>query len=126
MPNWRADDQETARSLSALLDVRTDKVLCVFLEDVINLVEQIVGLLGELFAALLARGCSTGDVVVVTAATATLGLLLSHRRLLLKLGLFNGLSNSQATRRWSFSTLPVNTDVSGSNGPSWSVVPPVR
>ena len=46
MPSWWADDQGTARSLSALLDVRTDEVLRVLLKDVVNLVEQIVGLLG--------------------------------------------------------------------------------
>ena len=76
-------DRYAARSLSALLDVRADEVLGVLFEYVVDLVEQIVGLFGELLATLLASRSSAGGVVVISAATTTLGLLLSHRCLLL-------------------------------------------
>src|SRR5512139_2908145 len=71
-----------ARSLSALLDVRPHEIFGVFLEHVVDLVQQIVGFLGQLLAALLPGGRVAGEVVVIAAATATLGLLLSHRCLL--------------------------------------------
>src|SRR6202022_4131371 len=75
-------DRETARSLAALLDVCADKVFGVLLQNIVDLVEQIVGLVGQLLATLLARGRAGGQVVVIAAATAALGLLLSHRCLL--------------------------------------------
>src|SRR6516162_555024 len=88
-----------------LLDIRADKVLGVFLKNVVNLVEQVVGVLGQLLAALLARGRGVGEVVIVAAATATLGLLLSHRRLLL-------CYRPRHTPAGLVLTLPVGTDVS--------------
>ena len=45
-PSWWPGDLRTTRSLSALLDIRANEVLGVLLKDVIDLVEQIVGLLG--------------------------------------------------------------------------------
>ena len=78
----RPADRGAARSLSALLDVRAHEVLGVLLENVVDLVEQVVGVLGQLLATLLAGGRAAGEVVVLAAATATLGLLLSHRCLL--------------------------------------------
>src|SRR3954452_9582670 len=76
-------DQATARSLSALLNICTHEVLGVFLKDVVNLVEQIVRVLGQLFATLLACGGAAGEVIVISTTTAAFGLLLRHRRLLL-------------------------------------------
>jgi hypothetical protein len=89
------------------LDVRPDEILGVLLKDVVNLVEQIVGFLGQLLATLLASGRGAGEFVVVTAATATLGLFLSHRRLLLR-----DRPRFASTRPLVLSTLPVDTDVS--------------
>src|SRR5262249_8308936 len=71
-----------ARSLAALLDVRPHEVLSVLFHHVVDLIEQIVGLFGQLLATLLAGGGSAREVVVLAASTATLGLLLSHRCLL--------------------------------------------
>src|SRR6202035_5019431 len=71
-------DRGTARSLSALLDVCADEVFGALFQNIIDLVEQVVGLLGQLLATLLARGRAGGGVVVIAAATAALGLLLGH------------------------------------------------
>ena len=46
------------------LDVCAHEVLGVLLEHVVDLVQQIVGLLGELVATLLPAGAVTGEVVV--------------------------------------------------------------
>src|ERR1700751_1952226 len=72
-------DRETARSLSALLDACADEVFGVLFQNIVDLVEQVVGLLGQLLATVLARGRAGGEVVVIAPATAALGLLLSHR-----------------------------------------------
>jgi hypothetical protein len=68
------------------LDVCPHEVLGVLLEYVVDLVEQIVGLLGELLATLLASRSGVSGIVVIAATTATLSLLLSHRCLLLVIG----------------------------------------
>src|ERR1700742_2436406 len=81
--SWWPGDRGWARSLSALLDVCADEVFGVLFQNIVDLVEQIVGLFGQLFATLLARGRASGGVVVVATTTAALGLLLSHRCLLL-------------------------------------------
>src|ERR1700752_180349 len=80
--SWWPDDRGLARSLSALLDVCADEVFGVLFQNIVDLVEQIVGLLGQLLATLLARGRAGGEVVIVATTTAALGLLLSHRCLL--------------------------------------------
>ena len=74
--------RDAARALSALLDVRAPEVLGVLFENVVDLVQQIVGFLGQLFETLLPGGRAAGEVIVLAATTATLGLLLSHRCLL--------------------------------------------
>src|ERR1700738_4961047 len=79
-------DRETARSLSALLDVCADEVFGVLFQNIVDLVEQIVGLIGQLLATLLARGRAGGEVVVIAAVTAALGLLLRHCSLLQRPG----------------------------------------
>ncbi len=58
-------------SLAALLDVGTHEVLGVLLEHVVDLVEQIVGVLSELLATFL-TGTAVADrgLVVVSAASA--------------------------------------------------------
>jgi hypothetical protein len=78
----RPADRGAARSLSTLLDVRADEVFGVLLENIVDLVEQVVSLLGQLLATLLPGGRAAGEVIVLAATTATLGLLLSHRCLL--------------------------------------------
>src|SRR5271165_1125896 len=80
--SWWPGDRGLARSLSALLDVCTDKVFGVLFQNIVDLIQQVVGLLGQLLATLLARGRAGGEVVVVATTTAALGLLLSHRCLL--------------------------------------------
>src|ERR1700751_284808 len=75
-------DRGTARSLSALLDVCADEVFGVLFQNIVDLVEQVVGLLGQLLATLLAPGRAGCEVVVIAPARAALGLLLGHRCLL--------------------------------------------
>jgi hypothetical protein len=53
------------------LDVRANEVLGVLFEHVVDLVEQIVGLFGELLTTLLASGSTAGGIVVVAAATTS-------------------------------------------------------
>src|ERR1700742_3249236 len=80
--SWWPDDRGLARSLSALLDVCADEVFSVLFQNIVDLIQQVVGLLGQLLATLLARGRAGSEVVVIAAATAALGLLLGHRCLL--------------------------------------------
>ena len=65
------------------MNIGAHEVLGVLFQDVIDLIEQIVGLLGQLLAALLAARLRAAGVVVLATAAATLGLLLSHRCLLI-------------------------------------------
>src|ERR1700733_1322914 len=82
--SWWPGDHERARSLSALLDVCADEVFGVLFQNIVDLVQQIVGLIGQFLATLLARGRAGGWVVVIATppAPAALGLLLGHRCLL--------------------------------------------
>src|ERR1700758_3199874 len=70
-------DRGTARSLSALLDVCADEVFGVLFQNIVDLVEQIVGLLGQLLATLLARGRAGGGVVPLPPPPPAFGLLLT-------------------------------------------------
>lgn len=49
-------------SLAALLDIGPDEVLGVLLEHVVDLVEQVVGVLGQLFATFLTGRTVTAGV----------------------------------------------------------------
>ena len=49
------------------MHIGPDEVLGVLLQDVVDLVEQIVGFLGELLAAFLTGGRRAGDILVVSA-----------------------------------------------------------
>ena len=80
--SWWPGDRGWARSLSALLDVCADEVLGVLFQNIVDLIQQVVGVLGQLFATLLARGRAVSEVVVIAAAATALGLLLGHRCLL--------------------------------------------
>src|ERR1700761_1431479 len=80
--SWWPGDRGWARSLSALLDVCADKVFGVLFQNIVDLIQQVVGFLGQLLATLLARGRAGSEVVVIAAATAALGLLLGHHCLL--------------------------------------------
>src|ERR1700722_18883857 len=79
---WWPGDRGWARSLSALLDVCADKVFGVLFQNIVDLIQQVVGFLGQLLATLLARGRAGSGVVVTAAATTALGLLLGHYCLL--------------------------------------------
>src|SRR3984957_11750494 len=76
--SWWPGDRDLARSLSALLDVCADEVFGVLFQNIVDLIQQVVGLLGQLLATLLARGRAGSGVVVIAAATTALGLLLGH------------------------------------------------
>src|SRR5690349_4328784 len=104
-----AADRGAASSLSTLLDVCADEVFGVLLENVVDFVEQIVGLLGQLLATLLPGGRAAGEVVVLAATTAALGLLLSHRCLLHRLS--QSPAGHIAARRHS--TLPFGARIAG-------------
>src|ERR1700743_2564599 len=80
--SWWPGDRGGARSLSALLDVCADEVFGVLFQNIVDLVEQIVGLFDQLFATFLPRGRAGSEVVVIAATTTALGLLLGHRCLL--------------------------------------------
>src|ERR1700722_17027735 len=80
--SWWPGDRGWARSLSALLDVCADKVFGVLFQNIVDLIQQVVGFLGQLLATLLARGRAGSGVFVIPAATPALGLLLGHHCLL--------------------------------------------
>src|SRR4029077_8553286 len=101
-----------ARSLSTLLDVCTDEVFGVLFEDIVDLVEQVVGLLGQLLATLLPGGRAAGEVIVLAATTATLGLLLSHRCLL-------RMSSAGSQLPAGYPTLPVDARFARDSAVRW-------
>src|SRR5205807_10052897 len=77
--SWWPGDRGSARSLSALLDVCAYEVFGVLFQNIVDLIQQVVGVLGQLLATLLARGrAGSGVVVIAAAATTALGLLLGH------------------------------------------------
>src|ERR1700730_16367252 len=80
--SWWPGDRGLARSLSALLDVCADKVFGVLFQNIVDLIQQVVSVLGQLLATLLASGRAGSGVVVIAATTTALGLLLGHRCLL--------------------------------------------
>src|ERR1700731_2669974 len=80
--SWWPGDRGWARALSALLDVCANKVFGVLFQNIVDLIQQVVGVLGQLLATLLARGRAGSGGVVIAAATTGLGLLLGHRCLL--------------------------------------------
>src|SRR5918998_5361876 len=95
-------------SLAALLHIGADEVFRVLLEHIVDLVEQVVRVLGELLTAFLSgRTISTGAVVVATA-TRALGLLLRHSRRPPRVPTTARVPN--ATRARTF-TLPIDTDI---------------
>ena len=87
------------------MDIRTHEVLSVLFQHVIDLVEQIVGLLSQLLATLLPGGRAAGEVVVLAAVFAALGVL--PLVVLGQLGLVVGLAaavTALQTKRYTSST----------------------
>src|SRR5690606_40759212 len=67
------------QSLATFLHVGANEVFGVLFEHIVDLVEQVVGVLRQLLAPFLTGGVYAVDTFVIVAAPGAFGLLLCHR-----------------------------------------------